>query len=121
MKALSIKQPWASLIVSGRKTIELRTWATRHRGPLVVLAGGKPRKGTDFEIGPLGVVLGVVDIVDCRPAVASDAQAACTSPSEREFAWVLGNARACRPVAFKGRLGFIELEPEILREAGIIV
>ncbi|RZK62259.1 MAG: ASCH domain-containing protein, partial [Pedobacter sp.] len=32
MKALSIKQPWATLISTGIKDIENRTWATKHRG-----------------------------------------------------------------------------------------
>ena len=34
MKALTIKQPWASLIVHGIKDIENRTWRTDYRGPL---------------------------------------------------------------------------------------
>ena len=34
MKALSIRQPWAELILQGRKTIELRTWKTSYRGLL---------------------------------------------------------------------------------------
>ncbi|MCD6364478.1 MAG: ASCH domain-containing protein, partial [Planctomycetes bacterium] len=32
MKAVVIKQPWAELVASGRKTLEVRTWRTRHRG-----------------------------------------------------------------------------------------
>lgn len=38
MKALSIRQPWASLIVMGIKDIENRTWPTRHRGSVLVHA-----------------------------------------------------------------------------------
>ena len=34
MKALSIRQPWAELIMQGRKTLELRTWRTNYRGAL---------------------------------------------------------------------------------------
>ena len=37
--ALSIKQPWAALVVSGRKTLEIRTWGTRFRGPVLIHAG----------------------------------------------------------------------------------
>ncbi len=39
MRALSIRQPWAWLIVSGYKDIENRTWATRFRGRVYVHAG----------------------------------------------------------------------------------
>lgn len=38
MKALSIRQPWASLIAEGHKTMELRTRKTNYRGPLAIHA-----------------------------------------------------------------------------------
>ncbi|WP_443945589.1 ASCH domain-containing protein [Pedobacter sp. AW1-32] len=41
MKALSIKQPWASLIASGIKDIENRTWATKYRGRIYIHASSK--------------------------------------------------------------------------------
>jgi hypothetical protein len=45
MKALSIKQPWAWLIVSGHKDIENRNCPTRFRGRLLVHAGKKVDRG----------------------------------------------------------------------------
>jgi hypothetical protein len=39
MIALSIRQPWAWLIVHGYKDVENRTWPTRRRGPFLVHAG----------------------------------------------------------------------------------
>ncbi len=44
--ALSIRQPWAELIVSGRKSIEIRTWATHHRGAFYIHAA----KHVDAEL-----------------------------------------------------------------------
>lgn len=41
MKALSIQQPWAWLIVNGFKPVENRTWRTDYRGPLLIHAGKK--------------------------------------------------------------------------------
>ena len=38
MKALSIMQPWAWLIVNGWKDLENRTWQTNYRGPLLIHA-----------------------------------------------------------------------------------
>jgi hypothetical protein len=38
MKALSVRQPWASLIAEGLKTMELRTWETNHRGEIAIHA-----------------------------------------------------------------------------------
>lgn len=39
MKALTIKPKWANMILDGRKTIEVRTWVTRYRGPLAIHSG----------------------------------------------------------------------------------
>jgi len=36
MKAITLYQPWASLIMTGAKTFETRSWATKYRGPLVI-------------------------------------------------------------------------------------
>lgn len=36
MKALSIRQPYAALVLSGLKTLEIRSWKTRYRGPLLI-------------------------------------------------------------------------------------
>lgn len=38
MKALSIWEPWASLIACGTKRIETRSWSTEYRGPLLICA-----------------------------------------------------------------------------------
>ena len=38
MKAISIRQPWAWLIVNGYKDIENRTWNTKYRGPVLIHA-----------------------------------------------------------------------------------
>ena len=43
MKAVSVKQPWASLIAEGNKTIETRTWPTNYRGDLLICASKKPK------------------------------------------------------------------------------
>lgn len=42
MKALSLWQPWASLIAIGAKRIETRHWATNYRGPLAIHAAKRP-------------------------------------------------------------------------------
>jgi len=39
IRALTIRQPWASLIAAGVKTIETRSWSTSYRGPLLIHAG----------------------------------------------------------------------------------
>lgn len=41
MKALTIWQPWASLIAGGVKQYETRSWATKYRGPIAIHAAVK--------------------------------------------------------------------------------
>jgi hypothetical protein len=41
MKALSLTQPWASLVAIGAKKIETRSWGTAYRGPLAIHAARK--------------------------------------------------------------------------------
>ena len=43
MKVLSVRQPWAYLIVAGYKPVENRRWSTTYRGPLLIHAS----KGVD--------------------------------------------------------------------------
>ncbi len=40
--ALSLKQPWAALLVHGRKTIEVRRWATKRRGAVLIHSARVP-------------------------------------------------------------------------------
>ena len=76
MKIISIRQPWASLIVQGIKDIENRTWRTHHRGPVLIHASQRlddiseselrRRFGVKFpKYMPTGGVIGIVDVVDC--------------------------------------------------------
>lgn len=71
MKAITIKQPFASLIIEGYKEYEFRTWRTKFRGDILIHAGkGVDKKAmekykhlvSDF---PSGCMLGIVSITDC--------------------------------------------------------
>ena len=67
IKTLAIRQPWISLIAEGDKTIEVRSWPTTHRGPLLLAASGKDLKvDCDGEIYtlPAGIQVCIVDLVD---------------------------------------------------------
>jgi len=46
MKAITIWQPWASLLVSGEKKHETRSWATSYRGPIAIHAAKRPLRRT---------------------------------------------------------------------------
>jgi len=61
--ALTFRQPWAELLISGRKTIEIRTWADSYRGPIWIHAGKTPIEGTHpFGDLPLGAFVGIAEL-----------------------------------------------------------
>lgn len=51
MKALTLWQPWASLIAVGDKTIETRSWSTKYRGPLAIHAAARPIGNVALSVG----------------------------------------------------------------------
>lgn len=100
IKAISIKEPWISRIVSGEKTIEMRTWRTNHRGPLLLVGSRTPR-------GPFsGRTACLVELAACRPMTRADEKAAGGKARRGPQAWVLRRVRRLRsPFPVKGRLG----------------
>ena len=60
MKALTIRQPWAELILRGRKPFELRSWRTHYRGTLVIHAAAKidAEDARHFGLNPSKLITG---------------------------------------------------------------
>lgn len=113
MKAISIRQPWAWLIVNGYKDIENRTWATSYRGPVLIHASKQwdihPREWSDAFPGieiPHDIQRGgIVGTAEIAAVVTESESRWFTGPK----GWELRDAR---PVAFhpcNGRLGLFEL------------
>jgi hypothetical protein len=122
MKALSILQPWAWLIVSGLKDIENRSWRTEFRGRFLVHAGKSYTRADHelyrerfrvecsiilpprFEELARGAIVGQAELVDCvrqHPSKWKD---------PHSWGFVLANAKALtEPVLYRGQLGFFEI------------
>jgi hypothetical protein len=74
--ALSIKQPWATLVVHGLKRIEIRRWKTKFRGPVLIHAAKQfaPQPQAWVKLPDelktfaelQGGIIGAVDMVGCR-------------------------------------------------------
>jgi hypothetical protein len=108
MKALTIRQPWADLILAGVKTREYRSWRVDYRGPLLIHAAKRKEPFAEVPRStPRGGFVGVVDLVNI--IVLEDAD-----PSKR-YAWVLVSPRRIPFVAAKGRLGLFDPPEELLR------
>jgi len=128
MKALSIRQPWAWLIIHGGKDIENRSWHTKFRGRFLVHASQGMTRGEydealelvhdigsmelyqrfpSFNNLPRGVIVGSVELVD--------------SLDTSDSPWYMGQKafllRDPKPLAFtplKGRLGFFKVPDELV-------
>lgn len=118
MKALSIRQPWAWLIVEGYKDIENRDWYTTYRGQLLIHAA-KTLRSADYRFAvdyaykrgvivpparelPLGGIVGAVTLIDCVTSYKS-------VWFQGNFGFVLANASTRPFVACNGRLGIFEV------------
>ena len=122
MKALTIKQPWATLIMQKDKRFEFRSWKTNYRGDVLIHAG----KGIDKEALerlkkylpdelPLGKILGKVTITDCVPMseefakmLANENNDIYTSHSfSNNYGFKIENVEVFdTPIEAKGQLGF---------------
>jgi hypothetical protein len=101
-RALSVRQPWAELILRGQKTIEVRSRLTNIRDRVHIYASlgeadAASKAHVEREYGleiatlPRGVLVGTVAIVGCRPLTVQDSRAAAFPVPEggRDYAWLL--------------------------------
>lgn len=82
MKAITLFQPWASLVALGEKRYETRSWSTRYRGPVAIHSSLSKRfthktvlesefyqalfcHGLQPEICPRGHIIAVCRLTDC--------------------------------------------------------
>ena len=128
VKCLTVRQPWAGLIVIGTKDVENRTWAAHYRGPLLIHAGRKmgPTEREALELfegkypehagHPLlntrGCILGCVQLVDC-----SDRRRRPFNQWHEEgmTGWYLKNpVMFKRAIKYRGQLGLFDVPIDIL-------
>lgn len=135
MKALSLTQPWATLIAIGAKQIETRSWPTPHRGEVAIHASRRyPLDCRHLEVNepfrsalrndvrnetPIfvcGHIIAVAELIDCLPSerfrtglggtyVISDNEDSFGDFSARRFGFVLDNVRRITPIRVNGALG----------------
>ena len=142
MKAISLWQPWASLMACGQKHFETRSWPTRWRGELAICASKKVVKELgDLEatfrflvrhkycppisLMPTGCVVAVVNVVDCvstndfagsyiNSHRLVEGEYVCGDYSPDRFAWITrGVRKLAKPVPVVGRQQMFNLPPEV--------
>lgn len=106
-KAISLKQPWANLVASGKKTIETRKWTTKYRGDLVICSSKRP------EIEPAGYALCIVELYHIEPMKKEHEKKSCIKVYPGTYSWFLRNIRKIKPTPIKGSLGIYDLSLQI--------
>jgi len=124
MKAISVQQPFAYEILSGQKTIEVRSWDTLHRGDLLICSSGKPAysreemEEVEEEYGCTflyGRALCVVRIADVRLMRKGDEEEALMDEVDPEaYSWVLEDVRLVVPVPVKGKQGLFDVDDSLI-------
>ncbi len=140
MKAITIWQPWASLIAAGVKRIETRSCSTAYRGPLAIhaalqlsisqryLCSREPFRSALMQAGlpwseglrgyefPLGAVVAVVQLAACiritdGTLLPPEPERSLGEYRRGRWMWVLRNVRRLpRPVRAVGQQGLWEWE-----------
>ncbi|MEK6925952.1 MAG: ASCH domain-containing protein [Nanoarchaeota archaeon] len=119
MKALSIKQPYAELILQSRKTIELRKWNANFRGEFLIHSSKTPdlnaMKKFGFNNLPCGFILGKVKLIEVKHYLdeeehTKDRDKHLASNFFGNFGFVLKDIERTTPIAAKGNLNFWEFD-----------
>lgn len=123
MKALSFRQPWAELILQGRKTLDLRTYSTTHRGSLAIHVAKKVeheacrRYGLEPATLVTGGIIGVLTLKEVQPLTAAqyeaqrEAHLSTRRFREGIFGWHLSDVhRLPRFIPLAGRRRLFEVQ-----------
>jgi len=118
MKALSLKQPFAELILQGKKKIELRKWNTHFRGKFLIHASKVPDEKAMGEFGfdelPTGCIVGEANLVDVKEYLneeehKKDRSLHLASSVWGKYGFVLADVkRFPKPIPANGSLNFWE-------------
>lgn len=119
MKVLSLKQPFAELVVSGKKTIELRKWKTNFRGEFLIHASQTPDKNAMENFGfkdlPTGAIIGKANLIDVKEYKneeehQKDKEFHLADSIWGKYGFILKNATRINPIHAKGKLNFWDFE-----------
>ncbi len=137
MKCLTVRQPWAHLIIAGIKKVENRGWGTNFRGRLAVHAAARldvkswsdvfqidgPPVAADEEVSldgdgavlpalcdlPLGAIVGTVEVTGCLAYDDLPRKLRKDGFASGPFCWLLADPRPlAKAVKCKGALGLWE-------------
>lgn len=119
VKTLTIRQPWAWLIVNGHKDVENRSWSTRYRGPLVIQSAARVGNRSEFsdlcfdiedETGlslPADFTLGSTEGIVTLSDIITNSRSIWAY--EGDYHWILTNPIRLPNITLSGKLGLWDL------------
>ena len=125
MKVLTIRKPWASLIINGYKKYEFRSWKTNYRGKILIHTSQKIEKEMlsrfkDYKLNCVsGSIIGEAELTDCilvdeefnQNLRKIDNVVYGKSNHVEKYAWKLENIKKYdKPIPMKGKLGLWNIE-----------
>ena len=112
MKAISIQNPFAHLIMTGEKTIEVRSWNTEHRGDLLICSSAAPKIPAMIS----GHALCIVTLDKVTQFRKTHLESACMDemPESGSYSWHLSNVRIVKPFPVKGKLNFYYVDDDLI-------
>lgn len=128
MKVLTIKEPWATLIIEGYKKYEFRSWKTNYRGKILIHAGlslesDMLKRFKDYNLScSKGEIIGEADLVDCilvdeklnRELMNIEPIVYGRSNHIEKYAWKLENIKKYnKKIPIKGKLGLWNYEGDL--------
>lgn len=140
MKAISVRQPFPALIAHGHKRLEIRSWQTEYRGPLLICSGlGNHALFDSYDFrteilklsnrsaraeyrlsktplcfyGRMICVVYLVGIRNFKPGSMSENDA-CIDWIPNQFAWELENPKLVVPTNIKGKLRLFEVDDSMI-------
>ena len=114
MKSISIKNPFAHLIMCGEKPYEFRTWSTKYRGDLLVCSSANP-KINDTISGHALCVVRLNDVIQVTKNNYHDfGLSRADLPDGKLYAWQLTDLRIIKPFPVKGKLNFFNVDDELI-------
>ena len=133
MKCLSVSQPFADLIISGKKTIELRNWNTNFRGEFLIHSPLKIRTDDAKRLKinkkfVTGAIIGKAQLYDVKKyntvkEIKLDQKFHFASKKfqNKTFGFILKDAKPFRiPIPLKGQLGFFEVNIPKIKNKKIV-
>lgn len=126
MKALCLKEPWASMIFAGLKSIETRKWNSNFVGDLAIVVSQRydtsyeasfetVKLATDCILYPRtrGHIIGIVELIVVVPMAKWMDRYAGFPVYEKAHGFFLRNIRKVQPVPCKGQLGIFNIPQDL--------